>query len=325
MWLLVLGLAAVLALGACGGDDEGGGGGGTAAEGEMATVKVGTLPISNTAPVYLGIQKGFFREEGLNVQAQLLQAGNELITGAISGDFDFITAGYVPVISARSKNLPIKIVAANDAGADTPEEEWTSVMVKKGSDIRDPEDLAGKTIALNALKGVGEVDVKAALEKEGVDPDSVKLLEVPFPEMPPALEAGRVDAVWAPEPFLTQILGQGGKEVLAPLPVLGPEWPNAGYETTDRVIAEKKDVVDRFVRAINKSVEYAAQNPDEVRKIVPTYTRIPPDVVQKIRLPVFTSTIDQAKLQQVVQQSQKYGVITRAPSMQDLLYQPSGS
>ena len=55
---------------------------------------------------------------------------------------------------------------------------------------------------MNALKGVGEVMIKAALKKLGVDPNSVRLLALPFPAMRSALSNGQVDAIWTPEPFL---------------------------------------------------------------------------------------------------------------------------
>ena len=56
----------------------------------------------------------------------------------------------MPVIVARAKNLPIKVIANADNGAETPEKEWQVIMSAKGSDIREPKDLEGKTIALNA-------------------------------------------------------------------------------------------------------------------------------------------------------------------------------
>ena len=96
-------------------------------------------------------------------------------------------------MSARSQGLPVKVVANADNGAETAKDEWTLLLSKKGSPIKEPADLAGKTIAVNALKGVGEVEIKAALDKRGVDPNSIKLLEIPFPEMPAALDKPDVD------------------------------------------------------------------------------------------------------------------------------------
>ena len=60
---LVLGLLAGGVLAACGGDDEGGGGGGASGENKPATLNVGVIPIADVAPLYLGVEKGFFEEQ----------------------------------------------------------------------------------------------------------------------------------------------------------------------------------------------------------------------------------------------------------------------
>jgi NitT/TauT family transport system substrate-binding protein len=320
-----LAAAALLLAAACGGGSGGGGGGGGGTPSKPAKVDVGTLPISNAAPMYLGMRKGFFREEGLELQPHVAQNGAELITGALSGSYDFIFAGYIPSIVARAKGLPITVVAASDVGAKDAKDEWTITLSKKGSDIRAPKDLDGKTIAVNGLRGVGEVVIKASLEKQGVDPKSIKLLEVPFPEMPAALERGRVDAIWAAEPFLTQELGQGAREVDAPLVTLAPNFVNGGYEASDKYIAQNGDVVAKFNRAMSRSVDYADAHPDEVRKTIPTFTKIPPAVAAKIRLPVWSSKLDRGLLQQAAGYTQRYGIIKKAPKVDEMIWKGVGS
>ena len=316
--------AAMLVIAACGGDDEGsggGGGGGGGGDGGVTKVTIGTLPIANAAPMYIGMEKGFFREEGLELEPQVAQSGNELITALVGGDQDFVFLGYTTVIIARSRNLPVKAVVNADNAASTPEEEWQYVMSKKGSGIEEPEDLAGKTVGINALKGVAEVGLKAALEKNGVDPGSVELLEVPFPESAAALDRGRVDAVWAPEPFLTQILGAGGNEVMAPILELGKEFVNGTYATSEQFLAENEDVVERFARAMNKSTQYAADNPEEARKSIPTFTQIPPEVAEKMRLPVWKTEIDRAQLQELVGYTREYGVIGEEVDVDQMIWE----
>jgi NitT/TauT family transport system substrate-binding protein len=310
-------VAAAIALVACGGDDEAQ----APSENGVTKVTVGTLPIANAAPMYLGMKQGFFEEENLEIQPQVAQSGNELITGLVGNDSQFAFLGYVPVIVARSKGLPIKVVANADTGAETAEDEWQVIMSPKGSKVREPADLAGQTVAVNALKGVAEVGLKAALEKEGVDPNSIKLLEVPFPEMPAAMDAGRVDAIWAPEPFLTSVLGQGGQEVLAPYISLGKQFPNGTYATNEQFLAQNADVAERFTRAMNKSSQYATEHPDEARAIIPEFTQIKPEVAEKIRLPLWPVEIDRAQLEDLVGYTQKYGVIDEPVKVDEMVWE----
>ena len=322
-WVRAALVAAALGLVACGGDDEESAQ--PAGENGVTKVTIGTLPIANAAPMYLGMEKGFFREEGLELAPQMAQSGNELITSLVGGDSQFAFLGYVPVIVGRSRNLPVKVVANADNGADTVEKEWQLILSRKGSSIRKPEDLAGQTVAVNALKGVAEVGLKAALEAEGVDPNSVKLLEVPFPEAPAALDAKRVDAIWAPEPFLTQVLSQGGQVVLAPYISLGEFFPNGNYATTDQYIEQNGDVVERFARAMNKSTQYAADHPDEARATIPTFTKIPPEVAKEIRLPVWRTDVDRKQLEDLVGYTQKFGVIEEPIDVRDMLWEDAGT
>ena len=159
------------------------------------------------------------------------------------------------------------------------------------------------------------------MEAEGADPNSVKFIEVPFPEMPAALEKGRVDAIWAPEPFLTQVLGAGGNEVLPVYQSLGPLFPNGAYATTDEYIAKNEKVVEGFARAINKALKYATDNPEEARKTITTFTKIPPDVVQKIRLPLWPTEIDREQLTDLIGYTQKYGVIEKTFPVEDMIWE----
>jgi NitT/TauT family transport system substrate-binding protein len=219
----------------------------------------------------------------------------------------------------------VKVVANSDNGAATVKDEWTKIVVNKDSPIKDVKDLAGKTIAANSLKGVGEVVIKASLDRQGVDPDSIKLLEVPFPDMPTALERGRVDAIWVAEPFLTQVLGAGARSVDAPLVTLGRNYVNGGYVTTDKYLGENADVVERFARAMNRSSDYASEHPDEVRAILGEFTQIPPAVAKKILLPSWPSEIDTAQIEELAGYAKEYGVIEEEPSAEDLIWEGSGS
>jgi NitT/TauT family transport system substrate-binding protein len=305
---------AALGFAGCGGDDGGGGGG----DGPQ-TVVVGTLPTANAAPMYLGMEKGYFKQEGLVVKPQLGEGGGSLITSLVSDDSQFAFVGVIPAVTAVSKGLPIKAVAASDDAAATPRKDWQVVMVGKGSDIRDVSDLEGKTIAVNALRGVAEVVIKTSLQKQGVDPSSVKLLEVPFPEMPAALKAGRVDAILASEPFLTGVLDAGGRQVDAPFVESRAELPIGVYVATEKYIGENREVVDRFSRAMDKSTDYAAQNPDEVRRIIPTYTKVPEAVAARMRLPAFDSELDEEGIELNAELTKRWRIIEEVPTVDELV------
>ena len=161
------------------------GGVASSAPGQSLTkVTVNTLPIANGLPLTLGINKGFFQAQGIEVERKVFQSGNDIVLALANGDGDVGYIGYTPAMIGLTQGIPIVVAAASETEGATEADNWQNVVVRGSSSIRTPADLAGKTVALNALKGVAEVIVKGALEKRGVDPDSVRYTVMPFPTMP---------------------------------------------------------------------------------------------------------------------------------------------
>jgi NitT/TauT family transport system substrate-binding protein len=316
-WIAALAAALALALGGCGDDDSAGGGGDSSGP---TKITVGTLPIANAAPMYLGMEKGFFEAESLTIEPQVGEGGAALIPSLLSGDAQFAFVGVIPAITAVAQEVPIKIVTSSDDAAKTEEEDWQTLVVRKGSPIKGVEDLPGQTIAVNALRGLAEVVISRSLEKQGVDYREVKLLEVPFPEMPAALSQKRVDAALLTEPFLSAVLAEGGTQIDAPSVETLPSFPNGVYVAAEEHIAENGDVVDRFSRAMNKSLDYAQAHPEEVRRIIPTFTEVPEAAAQELRLPVFDSELDRDGIELEAELTAKYGIIDEAPAYEDLVH-----
>lgn len=288
-----------------------GGAAGSSQSAALATVTVDTLPIANALPMDLGIQKGFFSAQGIEIKKVVLQSGNDIVLALANSSGDVGYIGYVPGMIGRTQGIPISFVAASEVEATSEADNWQNIMVKGSSSIRTPADLAGKTIAVNALKGVGEVVIKAALQKVGVDPNSVKLLAMPFPTMRTALANGQVDAVWTPEPFMSQILGDGGRIVMAPGPVLGKYFPNGGYAARTDWIKKNPGLAAKFRTAINQSLTYAQTHPDEVRAQLPA-------AIRNIRLAVWSPLIDRPQLLKLAKYAKQFGVISTLPNFTQL-------
>jgi NitT/TauT family transport system substrate-binding protein len=317
---LLAALALALAstgLAACGDDDEeaGGGGGG----GETTTLKVGVIPIADVAPMYLGMKQGFFEEEQLKLEPQLAEGGAAITPAVLSGQFQIGFSNTISLLIAASKDLPVQIIAQGVLAGTDESKAWADLLVLKNGPIKDGKDLEGKTIAVNTLNNICEVTIKASLEKDGVDVDSLKFTEVPFPDMNAALEAGRVDGACVVEPFVSQ--GKAGKaKGIDPFYIrTAPDLTVATYFTSKQYAEENADVVDRFVRAMNKSLEYAQEHPDAVRDVLLEYTQIPPEAAKAINLPVWRPDLNRPTIEQLSDLSLKYGLIESEPNLDELI------
>ena len=316
---LLLALACAAGAAGCGDDDGNGGGGGGGGEAGPTTLKVGVIPIADVAPLYLGMKKGFFEEVQLKIEPQLAEGGAAITPAVLSGDFQIGFSNTISLLIAASKDLPVQIISQGVLAGKAEKEAWADLLVLKDGPIKEPKDLEGKTIAVNTLKNICEVTIKASLEPEGVAVDTLKFAEVPFPDMNAALEAGRVDGACVVEPFVSQ--GKAGKaRGIDPFYVrTAPDLTVATYFTSRQYAEQNGDVVDRFVEAMNRSLTYAQSHPDEVREVLLDYTEIPPEAVEQIKLPIWRPDLNEPTIEKLSELSLKYGLIEEQPDLDELI------
>jgi NitT/TauT family transport system substrate-binding protein len=310
--------ATTLVLAACGGSD-GSSSSSSTTDGGTTKISVGVIPTADMAPLYLGIEKGFFREEKLDVTPKTAEGGAAIVPAVVSGSDQIGYSNFVSLMTAADKGLPVVALAPAASVGDDPEKDVAQVVVKKGSAIKQAKDLNGKTIALNSLKNLGEVVVRESVAKAGGDPDSLKFTELPYADMNAALEQGRVDAIWQLEPFLTSAKADGAQRIVSSFVGAVPNSTLGAYFTTKKYAGENPDVVERFDRAIAKSLEYASTHTDEVRTVVQKTLKVPASTAKTMNLPVWTADMTEATVKPVGDLAKKYGVIEQAPDYGTLL------
>lgn len=294
-------------------------GGGTEVADDRTVVRLGVLPLTAVAPVYLGIEEGFFAEEGLTVEPQLAQGGAAIVPAVVSGDYEFGYSNNVSLILATAQGLPLEIVAeGNQASADA-DGATDAIVVPGDSDIEDADDLEGKTVGVNTLQNIGEVVIKSALEKRDVDISTMEFVETPFPEMVVAVQQGKIDAGWVVEPFVQQAKADGMRVLAHPFFETAERLSIATYFTSDRYAAENPEVVAGFTKAMNRSLEYAREHPAEVRQVTGTYTEIPPEVAESMRLTYFTQEINVDSIELLADLTARYGVVDERPAIDELM------
>ena len=317
--------AAVLALVACAGLLGACGGGGKdegASGGKPATLKVGVIPIADVAPLYVGISQGFFKEEKLTIKPTLAEGGAQIVAGTVSGGFDIGFSNATSLIIAGSKKVPVQILASGvNAGAKPNAKEAYDALIVKDPAIKSAKDLEGKTISVNTLQNVGPLAINRAMEKAGADYKKVKYVEIPFPEAVQALNSGRVDAAWVVEPFVSQGKGEGARQLLFPFEEVAPNLTVATYFAAKPYIEKNADVVERFTRAIKKSLEYSDAHPEAVRKEVLEYTEIPAPAAKAMVLPQWQPDLNRPTIETTSALAKKYGFVKEEPNLDDLIKQ----
>jgi NitT/TauT family transport system substrate-binding protein len=311
-------------LGGCGDDGRATGAGSVprledrSGEPEIRRLRVGALPVTDLKQLYVADAKGFFREEGLEVQVENFEGGATIIPGVESGSLDLGWSNSVSVLQARARGLDMRFFAG---GLYQGPDHWTSaVMVRRDSPVRTLEQLRGRTVALNTLGNINELVMRASMDREGVPPDAYELLEVPFPDQAAALEAARIDAIVPTEPFTT-VAEQGGARVVhaRPFSVLGPDPFVAAFFATDDWLREHPNTAAAFRRAVNRATAYWNAHPRQRAAIIARYTKVPAAAAERIVFGEPRTEVSAADVQRQIELAHRYGLIPRTFDAGDVL------
>lgn len=236
----------------------------------MEKVSIGIIPGSFNAPLLAGIESGIFTKHGLQVEVVPQTDVAAIISGVASGQYDFGFATSVHIVNANVNNIPIRAISTVD-GLQSPNEaanDGNAMLAAPGSGIESPADLEGKTLAVVGLSSLNTMAAWELATEAGVDPKSIKLVQLPFGQMPAALAGGDVDAAVVQSPFIADSVASGATVVAKPNNELFPNMAVSLYTTSQNTIDSSPKTVQKFSDAIMESQQYAAENTDEARAVV---------------------------------------------------------
>jgi NitT/TauT family transport system substrate-binding protein len=220
---------------------------------------LGYIPNVQFAPLYVAVEKGYFREAGIEVEfdysfetdAMALVGADELQFAVVSGE---------QILLARAQGLPVVYVAA-----------WyqkypVAVVSKAAQGIQSPADLKDKKIGLPGLFGANYIGLDALLFSVGLKESDVTLDSIGFTQVE-SLAADRDEAVSvyaANEPVQLRAQGYEINELLVADYV---QLASNGLITNEKTIAENPDLVKRMVSVLVKALEYTIAHPDEAYEL----------------------------------------------------------
>jgi NitT/TauT family transport system substrate-binding protein len=311
-------LAVLLTVAACGGSEdapaEDGG-----ASGAPDQVTIGLIPIVDVAPVHLGIDQGFFEEQGIELTIEFAQGGAAIVPAVMSGQYQFGFSNVVSMMVARSEGLPIRLVGPGVRSTGEQGADFNGVAVPGDSPIRTAADLEGRTVGVNTLNNICGVSINESVRKAGGDPARLNYVEIPPPDMPAALDAGQIDATCMSEPFLSAYLARGGRTVASNYADVAPEADIAVYFASEELLQSDPDLVERFTEALAESHAYAEENPEETRAIATTYTNLTAEQVAGVTLPRFPTEFNRESLERIAELADQDGLLREPVDLDELL------
>ena len=212
----------------------------------VSTVNVAFLPI------YLTQDKGFFKDEGLDVLVVMFNAGATNLQAMIGGDVQIMAGGVPETVLARAGGADIKNFWA-----------ISNVMpfqIYGSAKLKSLEQSKGKKFAISRFGSLSEFLTRSALKHSGVDPKDVTMLQIgATPARFTTLASGIVDAtiLWFP---VTERAKAAGMNKLFDLKDLYPNWTNVGFIARENWLAKEKEQTTKFLRAYQRGIRYTREN-----------------------------------------------------------------
>ena len=241
-------------------------------------IRIGYWPVAAGLPFFAALEKGYFKEAGLDVEPLKFAGAQQVMEAMLAGRSDGSSNG------TGSANLAIgeiaqpglfKIFCTNPSNAKHVLDEF---LVAKDSPIKTMAELKGKRVASGP--GIQNVTLaKVMLERAGAGPMSVT--ELPIGQHVAAIAAGQVDAVYTLEPTgtvgrlngVTKVLEAGvvAKYILGD--PLAP-WHGGSASLTSEFIKKNPDLAKKYIAAYTRGVDLVRNKPDEARQFMKGYTAI---------------------------------------------------
>lgn len=261
----------------------------------MGPVRLAYVPYSADLPFFVAMEKGFFKEHGLDIEPIQCKSSSEALDLVLAGKADGAMGNSFSVlfsIHARNSNV-IRLVNVSMESAD--EDRFTGFALRgPESTIRSPKELRGKR--LGTEKGASQLLwVKLYLKKLGIDPEKDVTIEQETPEvLLNALHAKQLDVVFAFEPYATVGLNKGFAKSLEPFfrkTILNP-FPAGGASLSRDFCQREPATAKKVVQALDEAIEFIERRPEEAKLTLLRFTPLDKETAAKSQIYAWRGSLE---------------------------------
>jgi len=286
---------------------------------ELKKIKLMYTLVTGFAASYVAQEQGFFKKQGIDVEFVPTNSSGNNPPALVSGSVQVAGPTMPTVLQANDAGLDLVVISGGAVYPLTGD----VLVARPGSGIKTPADLKGKTVGVPGLGALLHFMLVRNLKANGVDPSSVKYVEMGFAQAADALKSGTIDAYPSQAPFTARILQSGaGVEVANWLKSTPDGTLTVVYATQRKWAMDNQDTVKKMRVAMKEAVEYGKAHKDAVYAAIAKYTKLPQQVVSSLPPPNLAVDITPQQVKFWVDLAKEQGAIKGNPDPAKILYQP---
>jgi NitT/TauT family transport system substrate-binding protein len=285
----------------------------------QSKINVGYMRIGDLSPFFLAMDKAFFKDAGLDINLASMVGGAAIMPALASGSINIGWSNVISIYQGHLQGFDFRFVA-NGAINKRDSHDVFGVCVSPDSPIKSAKDLAGKTVAVNTLRNIMHGATAHWIDSNGGDSSAVKWVEIPFPQMAPALVNKQVDAYGAVEPFITvPVTNKQARLLGRQLGAISPRLLIASYFGSEAWIGKNVELVRGFVAAINRGIDAHNANLEEAKATLAKHTGLKPELFKDMPLPAFEKPLLESDLQPMLDVALRYKFVDRKFAVGDVI------
>jgi ABC-type nitrate/sulfonate/bicarbonate transport system substrate-binding protein len=285
-------------------------------------VRFAYLKSTTLIPFFFAMEKGYFKAEGLDIEAIAVPGGPAVAAAIAGGSADIGYAAPTPIAIARQAGQPYRFFIGLEREVH-PNDLWGTILASEKSGIKSLKELAGKKVTLGPPGGLCELAVRDWLGTVGLKWSDITPLHQPFPQMQAALEVGNADAACIIEPFTTAVQGSNVKPVTLTRGYISPpteRYTVDGIFASEAWLAANGKTVEGIRKAMLKAWQELAKDRVTIDKILDTEFRFPKALAGRVKLDfVAQLSIDAKDFEPLIQRMKKHGMLKPDFKTEDLV------
>ena len=278
------------------------------------------IPTDVAAQPYYARELGLFDKAGFDLELTPLTNGSSIMSAVAGGSLDIGQGNIVALAAAHERGLTLRFLCATNYYS-SKDATTGIVVVDRDAPIHGPKDLEGKTVAVSGLQEIAGLSVRNWIDSGGGDSAKVKFIELPFPAMPDAVRAKRIDAASINRAFaptagqpgdLLRVVGQAYDSV-------APQWVISAWLADNGWVAKHPDDARRFLAVMRDATKWANANPHDAALVLAKNLKQDVEEIEALPRPDYQTALTPQLVQPGINLAAKYGLVKASFPAQEII------